>query len=510
MKKIITLALSLACGAALAQKSDNVGIGTTKPDPSAILDLNSTNKGLLLPRMSQDQRNAISNPAMGLMIFQTDQNVGTYVYDGTIWQPAARVGSTATVGAWDLQGSNIDATDFIGSKNNFSLKFKVNNQTAGLIDHIVGNTSIGHLTLTGLTSGQYNSAFGPTALRYNSAGSFNSALGVSALLNNTTGNNNTAVGAFALLSNGSGSFNSALGSSALYSNINGIQNAALGLNSLYANTTGSYNTGVGSYSLNENTVGEYNTGVGFGSLQKNTLGNYNTAIGPYANFKNTTGSYNLAIGYNALYNNITGSFNLGLGFNAGLNNTGSKNIFIGYEAGLNETGSDMLYISNSNSANPLIKGSLNATSPWVRVNVKAAPGSPTPTTTGYMAIGDFDTAPAGAGAGGLSLPSSFTGGAYRLYVQDGILTEKLKVALRNSGDWADYVFASDYKLMPLDEVELFINKYKHLPNVPSAEQMASDGLDVTATSAKLMEKIEELTLYIIDLKKEIEKLKIEK
>lgn len=99
---------------------------------------------------------------------------------------------------------------------------------------------------------------------------------------------------------------------------------------------------------------------------------------------------------------------------------------------------------------------------------------------------------------------------YRLYVDQGILTEKVKVAVAGSANWADYVFRNDYKLMPLTEVEQFVKENKHLPNVPSAADMVKQGNDLGKTDAKLLEKIEELTLYIIDLKKEIDLLKQKK
>lgn len=105
--------------------------------------------------------------------------------------------------------------------------------------------------------------------------------------------------------------------------------------------------------------------------------------------------------------------------------------------------------------------------------------------------------------------SSFPAG-YKLFVDDGILTERLKVAVNGSGNWADYVFADDYKLMSLEEVEAFVKEHKHLPNVPSAEAMVESGIDVATVDAKLMEKIEELTLYILDLQKQINQLKNEK
>ncbi len=98
---------------------------------------------------------------------------------------------------------------------------------------------------------------------------------------------------------------------------------------------------------------------------------------------------------------------------------------------------------------------------------------------------------------------------YRLYVQDGILTEKLKIAIKNSANWADYVFAKNYKLKSLEEVETYININKHLPDVPSAEQIVNSGLDISQMQATQMQKIEELTLYMIEMKKQINRLEKE-
>ena len=112
-------------------------------------------------------------------------------------------------------------------------------------------------------------------------------------------------------------------------------------------------------------------------------------------------------------------------------------------------------------------------------------------------------------SGKITIGSVATPGDYRLYVERGILTERLKVSLKSTTDWADYVFASDYKLKPLSEVEAFLKKYKHLPNVPSADEVVSTGIDVAKMDAKLLEKIEELTLYIIDFNKRVETLEIE-
>lgn len=87
---------------------------------------------------------------------------------------------------------------------------------------------------------------------------------------------------------------------------------------------------------------------------------------------------------------------------------------------------------------------------------------------------------------------------YRLFVQDGMLAEKVKVAIKSSSEWSDHVFQPSYRLMPLKDVSAFIKKNGHLPGVPSAEQMVEQGLDVVKTDAMLLEKIEEITLHLIE------------
>jgi hypothetical protein len=70
--------------------------------------------------------------------------------------------------------------------------------------------------------------------------------------------------------------------------------------------------------------------------------------------------------------------------------------------------------------------------------------------------------------------------------------------------WADFVFDKDYKLPSLSEVEMHINEKGTLPDIPSEKEVAEKGIDVGEMQAKLLQKIEELTLYVIELKKENE------
>lgn len=93
---------------------------------------------------------------------------------------------------------------------------------------------------------------------------------------------------------------------------------------------------------------------------------------------------------------------------------------------------------------------------------------------------------------------------YKLFVEGIIRARKLRVDAEN---WPDYVFDKGYKLPDLEDLEKFINLNQHLPGIPSAKEVEKNGIDVGNNQALLLKKIEELTLHIIELKKESSKLK---
>lgn len=93
-------------------------------------------------------------------------------------------------------------------------------------------------------------------------------------------------------------------------------------------------------------------------------------------------------------------------------------------------------------------------------------------------------------------------GDVKLFVDGAILAEELRVET----GWADYVFEKDYPLASLSSVESFIKENGHLPAIPSAAEIESKGLHVGSMTVMQQEKIEELFLYMIDLKKEMETL----
>jgi len=208
-KQIYTLAVVLIMGfTAQAQ----VGIGTPTPSPSSMLDITSTTKGLLMPRMTTGQRTAIPSPATGLQVYDTTTNSFWY-FNGTIW-----VNSGASV-AQDLR--------FIGSNNHIT-------QDAG-----IGNNG------TSVGSGSNVIGIGAGTLIANTTGSINLGIGTSTLAANTSGGGNTGIGTQALTANTTGGFNTALGYLALQNNTTGSNNIAAGVQAGNNITTGGNNIAIG-------------------------------------------------------------------------------------------------------------------------------------------------------------------------------------------------------------------------------------------------------------------------
>lgn len=96
---------------------------------------------------------------------------------------------------------------------------------------------------------------------------------------------------------------------------------------------------------------------------------------------------------------------------------------------------------------------------------------------------------------------------YLLAVGGDVIARKVKVAIEGTEEWNDKVFEAHYPLMSLEEIDAYVKENKHLPGIPSAEEVVENGVDLGEMQAVLLGKIEELTLYMIELKKENELLK---
>ncbi len=352
--------------------AQNVGIGTTTPESSAMLDVNSTNRGFLVPRMTSIQKDAISSPATGLLIYQTDNTPGFYLYTGTAWKKL----STDTDNKWLTTGNSgtTNGTDFIGTIDNLDIDIRTNNvirvritsqgqieilntgksvflgEGAGENDDLSdnNNTFIGHEAGNRNTTGSYNTATGYLALYFNTSGEKNTATGLQALYSNQSGKRNSALGIYSLYSNTEGNQNSSFGFKSLYSNNTGNYNSAFGDRALYSNTTGEKNTAYGHVALFNNSDRSGLVAIGDSALYNNGIGATdnleaikNTAVGSRTLYSNTTGTSNTAIGSKAMYSNTEGVQNTAMGANALQYNTGSVNSAFGAASMYHNTTGEM-------------------------------------------------------------------------------------------------------------------------------------------------------------------------
>lgn len=382
-----------------------VGIGTETPNASSLLDLSSTSKGILVPRMTENQKNAISTPAQGLLVFQTNGTVGFYSYDGSSWLhlidgsskglyfgPGTGNGNNnLAVGTSMGSGTGVRNTA-IGSRalENYSGSGFDNNTAVGYyslqkVTYGQQNTALGAETMFELTSGNWNTAIGAQTI-FNSTGNGNTALGYRAGETLTTGSNNLLIGMQADVSLNNLSNAIAIGYDATVNASNKIQlgnsnitlvetsgtvsaSAFVGDGSgltgiISSSSTPTFLYGTENVLLDGTTspnVGDMNRSVGLGYLTLNsvTTGNKNVAIGARSMKDNTTGYMNVGIGWNSLTKNTTGVRNIAIGGSEALdaNTTGSNNLAIGDRSmTLNVSGQSNVAIGsnsllNNNSGN---------------------------------------------------------------------------------------------------------------------------------------------------------------
>ncbi len=315
----------------------SVGIGTATPDASALLDVTSTTKGILIPRVTltggSDATTITNGNVTGLLVYNTGGALGAgyYYWNGSgSW---LQLISSATTG-WVTSLNSVvpDALgNGIGTSDASILNFRQNGKRAGRVDNASKNTFLGYEAGSGAG---------------NAADSRNTAIGDSALFTITTGVRNTAVGANAgKLLPTAGADVTAVGFDALKNNTSD-KNSAVGSYALSTNTSGTENTAIGYQSLLKNLDDQFNTAVGYQALlnAEGAFGNngYNTAVGDQSLYSQTSGYANTAVGYKAGFYITNGRDNVAMGQNAllGQNNNGGplENTAIGKEASYRVTG----------------------------------------------------------------------------------------------------------------------------------------------------------------------------
>jgi hypothetical protein len=248
---------------------------------------------------------------------------------------------------------------------------------------------------------------------------------------------------------------------------------------------------------NSNFLGSFTGGGAVSANNSNFLGRSAGFEASYSNNSNFLGSLAGHSASGASYSNFFGT-NVGKSFTG--NNVGSNNIIIGTNISLPNAASNSMNIGGVLFGTGFYSD-VNATDPSILPTStgKIGIGTSTPTekldvngniyTNGKILIGQLNTAAVAP---------------YALAVNGFAIFTKATVKL--NANWPDYVFEPTYNLPTLSQVEAYITKHKHLQDVPSAAEVKEKGIDLGDNQTILLKKVEELTLYMIELNKKVEVL----
>lgn len=531
--------LLIIAGICIVTRAQNVAINNdgTPPDPKAQLDVKSANKGVLLPRVT-DVGVISGDVPLGLLVFVTDGDRGFY-YNASAtpaspdwkkvgagasdyWQfatpnylfnnsaynvgvgtatPANKftvrqtgIGITQETGDGAVRmGFYTDATaGYLQTHTNTPLAFATNNGSPQMILTTGGNVGIGNNTPTqaGFVAdkkvGAVHALFGSTTTGVAIESAF-PGIGFNSFFNAGRKTIGTGYGGWigqnpasgdlyvqtTVASSGAGSVISPL--TRLLINKNGdigiegntaphaplsFANTAGGKISLYGGTeTANYGIGIQGYLLQLYTDAN-NADIAFG----------------YG------GSAPAAFGENM---RIKGNGNVGIGLN---NPSERLEIYKGRIRFKGNTAANfahgLTWTNNAGTADKTFVGQYDDNT----LGFYGFPGA------GWGLLWDVND-------GSLRLGTAQKANGYLLNIGGKAIAEEVRVQLRAA--WPDYVFKPGHHLLPLPQLESYIYQNHHLPNIPTAETLEKEGTDLGEMQRKMMEKIEELTLYVIELKKEL-------
>ena len=419
-------------------------------------------------------------------------------HDGSGWQAFSSGGGGGTVWTASGTGAYINGKVGIGNSPSSFAKFYVRNDTESYA-HYIYNASTNTLTTQ---AAQYIRTDAPNGTTYHNQGSRiwveNGGTGTK------TGIDLDVVQASGATQNAIGISNTVSNAGSGYVYANNIDASSSGAGRVYGNYTSVDGTGAG------NKYGYYATMNGSGI----NYGIYSLASGAsnYAGYFVGRGYFSDHLGVQT-----TPDANFGLKVNNGIyastgteaSLTGDGYLQLGAETGENIIADrDEIQARNNGAASNLqlnihggnvIVGSTSTQDAKLFVDAETGVDPFRVRTNGSTKFKINDQGQVIINSVNTAAPG------YALNVDGKIIAEELRVEL--SSNWPDYVFANGYKLKSIKEVEAHINEKHHLPGIPSAKEIEEEGLMVGDMQKRMMEKIEELTLYIIELNKEVENLK---
>lgn len=427
--------------------AQSVAINTdgSAPHGSAILDIKSTTKGLLTPRMTLAQRNLIASPATALMIYQTDNTPGYYYYNGSSW---VQLTTGASINFWTSVGNNIY------NNNSGNVGIGIENPLTKLHLKKDGEAMIIQGTV-------------PHISFYDNAGTYKGFLwqgpGDNVSLGTTSSNPN--------------------GHLEFYNN--SLKNLSIFSNGIMQLT--------GTNATLEFWDDEYRSGI------IEATGNTSLEIAA-----TRTGGIGATPGNLILQNNLSGTIlagNVGIGTGSPIGKLQIKHpgptAHLILEYPFPDDYSRLLFSNGGSSrywgiAGKTGTGAINNDRMSI-YNIATGfealvmNGEGTVVMLGKLGIGTHDP------------------GLYKLAVNGNVRSKEVVV----ESAWADYVFDKGYELPSITELEQYIIKNNHLPNIPASREIEEKGLHLGDMQKRMMEKIEELSLYIIELHKRIVDLEMQ-
>ncbi|WP_337040270.1 LamG domain-containing protein [Emticicia sp. 17c] len=289
-----------------------------------------------------------------------------------------------------------------------------------------------------------------------------------------------------------------------------------------------YNTGVLLNTSNTSLVIGFGTTGTFNYYYTGSLDDirvYNRALTPteiqqmyLAEVAPSTTTDVIKLGTNSFIN-TKGEANTFIGINSGRNTTGANNTFLGNNTGTDiSTGLGNIFIgskSNSFGSNSSILQRSGAIGYNARVSVNDA-----------IVLGDFENPNIKVGIGVhdpqyrldvkgvINMRTAYNSPGIKmngksfleLNNEGEFVVSNFRVRYTNPNEWPDTVFSSSYKIQTIEDVAKYARENKHLPNIPTAEEVVKNGVDVPSMIAKLLKNIEEQTLYIDKINSDYKKL----
>jgi hypothetical protein len=432
--------------------AQSVGIGTITPNQSAQLDVVSTTKGILIPRMTEAEKNAVPTPLQGLLVFNITTNSFQY-YNGVSWINISHSGIingspnkvAKFTSPWGLTANTLITDNATGVAINTNNALP---NSSALLD--ITSTNKG-LLIPRMTSAERNAIAAPVKglIVYDSTTNNFSFYNGSAWtdLNSSSGSNWSILGNNIYNSN-TGNVGIGASTPSAKLTVNGDALIASGLS-----------VGTTTRAAKLDVTGSGTTSATNTLLLRNSLGD--TLLRMQDNGR-------MGIGYNT--SSYGRTINLG---GTGINFYTANEL--GFGGAIFPTDTSLVLWSDSGPSDYLI-----LQPSWGNTGIGTYSPNAKLHLNGRMLIGGTSIQPATN---------------YELSVDGEVIAEGFTTM--NSNSWPDYVFEKNYALMPLEQLKEYIHTNKHLPGVPDAATLEKKGINLGEMTKKLMEKIEELTLYII-------------